>query len=82
KELSPTRINSELLDLNDMILTLLSNLKNAEDTKLVASSLSDGVSKLSIRKSRFKLKNKLDESMYASLFNEKKSIIKNLAQYK
>ncbi|MEN5651294.1 hypothetical protein ABEK26_28295, partial [Klebsiella pneumoniae] len=38
--------------------------------------------KLSIRKSRFKLKNKLDESMYASLFNEKKSIIKNLAQYK
>ncbi|WP_220428119.1 hypothetical protein, partial [Klebsiella pneumoniae] len=82
KDLSPTRINSELLDLNDMILTLLSNLKNAEDTKLVASSLSDGVSKLSIRKSRFKLKNKLDESMYASLFNEKKSIIKNLAQYK
>ncbi|MEN5865086.1 hypothetical protein ABEK97_30135, partial [Klebsiella pneumoniae] len=58
------------------------SLKNAEDTKLVASSLSDGVSKLSIRKSRFKLKNKLDESMYASLFNEKKSIIKNLAQYK
>lgn len=27
KDLSPMRINSELLDLNDMILTLLSNLK-------------------------------------------------------
>ncbi|CNF14413.1 hypothetical protein [Yersinia frederiksenii] len=82
KELSPTRINGELLDLNDMNLKLLSNLKNAEDKKLVASALIDGVSKLSIRKSRFKLKNKIDESMYASLLNERKSIIKNLAQYK
>lgn len=82
KDLSPMRINSELLDLNDMILTLLSNLKNIEDTKLVASALSDGVSKLSIHKSRFKLKNTLDESMYISLLNERESIIKNLAQYK
>ncbi|QKN82176.1 hypothetical protein [Scandinavium goeteborgense] len=82
KELSPTRINGELLDLNDMVLTLLSNLKNVEDKKLVASALIDGVSKLSIRKARFKLKNKLDESMYASLLNERKSIIKNLSQYK
>lgn len=82
KELSPTSINGELLDLNDMILKLLSNLKNAEDKKLVASALIDGVSKLSIRKSRFKLKNKLDESLYASLLNERKSIIKNLVQYK
>ncbi|MGY0146065.1 hypothetical protein [Edwardsiella tarda] len=82
KEVSPTRINSDLLDLNDMILKLLSNLKNAEDKKIVALALSDGVSKLSIRKSRFKLKNKLDESIYASLLNERKSIIENLAQYK
>lgn len=82
KDLSPTSINGDLLELNDMILMLLSNLKNAEDKKLVASALSDGVSKLSIRKSRFKLKNKLDESMYISLLNERKSIIKNLAQYK
>ena len=82
KDLSPTSINGDLLELNDMILMLLSNLKNAEDKKLVASALSDGVSKLSIRKSRFKLENKLDESMYISLLNERKSIIKNLAQYK
>ena len=82
KELSPTRINGELLDLNDMLLKLLSNLKNAEDKKLVTSALIDGVSKLSIRKSRFKLKNKLDETMYTSLLNERKSIIKNLNKYK
>lgn len=82
KELSPTRINGEFLDLNDMLLKLLSNLKNEEDKRLVTSALIDGVSKLSIRKSRFKLKNKLDETMYASLLNERKSIIKNLDQYK
>lgn len=82
KDLSPTSINGDLLELNDMILMLLSNLKNAEDKKLVASALSDGVSKLSIRKSHFKLKSKLDESMYISLLNERKSIIKNLAPYK
>lgn len=82
KEISPTRINGELLDLHDMILTLVSNLNNAEDKRLVASALSDGVSKLSIRKSRFKLKSKLDETMYASLLKERKSIIINLASYK
>ena len=56
-------------------------LKNQEDKKWVASALSDGVSGLSFRKSRFKIKGDYDESIYKGIQEEKEKITKMLSQY-
>ena len=51
---SPTLINEDLLDLNKLILELFSNIKDKDDSSLIATALYDGVDNLNIKKGGLK----------------------------
>lgn len=79
---SPTLINEDLLDLNKLILELFSNIKDKDDSSLIATALYDGVDNLNIKKGRFKIADSVDQYMYKSLPDEKEIILKNLVSHK
>ncbi|MEJ3383272.1 hypothetical protein WDJ93_23860, partial [Escherichia coli] len=79
---SPTLINEDLLDLNKLILELFSNIKDKDDSSLIATALYDGVDNLNIKKGRFKIADSVDQYMYKSLSDEKEIILKNLVSHK
>lgn len=79
---SPTLINEDLLDLNKVILELFSNIKDKDDSSLIATALHDGVDNLNIKKGRFKIADSVDRYMYKSLSDEKEIILKNLVSHK